>query len=157
MTATSCAYIFKLARECSAPRPAPLRKEMAHDKDAGPRCGIDSKGESDNQSAGSLVAARYSAAGVHLMQISPGVDRRIVQAHFKVDMGSRRVSAFAFITNHVAALHRRSRLQGVRRKVRVPGCQTETVINNNDAPVALPFAREYYDAVPGRANVISVM
>src|SRR6266446_5703996 len=66
------------------------------------------------KSIGRLVAG---GSGLH---VAPGIDRRVVHAHFVVNVWAGGAAADAGIAHHFAALDPRSGNSGESREVRVP-------------------------------------
>src|SRR5260370_16458611 len=93
-----------------------------------------------------LVARR---SGLH---IPPGIDRSVVHSNFVVYVRPRGTAADARITNHFAALDARTGNRRERRKMRVPRCDSKTMVDNHQAPISRMVLCGRDDSVRGRVN-----
>src|SRR5580692_1054881 len=91
-------------------------------------------------------------AGGGVAHVAPGVDWGVVHANFVVDVGTGGAAADAGVANDFTALHASAGDDGVCGKMRVPSCESETVIDNDDATVTGVLIGADDDAVGGGVN-----
>ncbi len=82
---------------------------------------------------GCVLASRSKAAAVRDCdaEVLVGIDGGVIDADFVVKMGAGRASAFSYITNHVAAMHRLSGSHRVAGKMAITGADAVAVIDHD--------------------------
>src|SRR6266403_569296 len=88
-------------------------------------------------------------SGLH---VAPRIDGRIVHPDFVVDVRTGRAAAYARVANHFAALDARARDCRERGKVRVPGGDSESMIDNHQAAVASMVPCDGDDSIRSGGN-----
>src|SRR5882724_3369737 len=100
---------------------------------------------------------KTSVAGGGGLHVAPGIDRSVVHAHFVVDVRTSGAAADAAIADNLSAFNARARNRGKRRHVRIPGGDTEAVIDYNQAAVTGVVFDDGNDAVGGGVNRCAVV
>jgi len=96
------------------------------------------------------VTQRFGlVAGGGVAHVAPGVDWGVVHADFVVDVRASGAAADAGVADDFTALDASAGDDGVRGKMRVPGGESETVIDNDHATVAGVLIGADHDAVGG--------
>src|SRR5215813_6757495 len=93
-------------------------------------------------SKGDSVGRR--SGGLH---IASRIDWGIVQANFVVNVRARGTAADSSVTNDLSALDARAGDSCERGHMRVPGRQTEAMINDNQASIPGMVFHDGYDAI----------
>src|SRR6266436_4856654 len=90
-----------------------------------------------------------SRSGLH---IAPRIDGRVVHPDFVVDVRTCRAAAYARVANHFAALDARARDRREGGKVRVPGGDSESMIDNHQPSVTGMVLRDGDDSIRSSMN-----
>ena len=76
-----------------------------------------------------------SGSEIGAAQIAPGIDGRVVEANFVVNVRAGCMAGSAFVADHVAALYVSAEVGCKFRKVAVPGSDAEAVVDHDQAAV----------------------
>src|SRR5260370_22641998 len=98
-----------------------------------------------------------SVAGRGCAHVTPGIDRRVVHAHFVVDMRAGGAAADTGVADNLAALCTRARNRRERRQVCIPGGDTKSVIDYHQAAVPCMVFRDGNDSVSSSVNGSAVI
>ena len=81
------------------------------------------------------------------MQITPRIDRRIVDADFVMNVRRRSPPALSNQSNHFTALHMSTDVGIKRGKVSIPGRNSETMVDDHQTAITATRIDEHDDAV----------
>lgn len=89
-------------------------------------------------------------------EVSPGIDRRVIEADFVVNVRAGGAAADADVTNDVAAVNLLAGLGIEIREVAVPGGHAEAVIDNDHPAIPGAITRRENDSISRDVDGISV-